>query len=56
MKKLEGEVEEILDLAGFVIADEGFQGSGYVTPAKKPTGRELYMREHEYLRGRYRGI
>ena len=36
MKKLEGEVEEILDLAGSVIADKGFQGSGYVTPAKKP--------------------
>ena len=30
MKKLEGEVKEILDLAGSVIADKGFQGSGYV--------------------------
>ena len=48
MKKLEGEVEEILDLAGSVIADKGFQGSGYVTPAKKLKDRELYMREHEY--------
>jgi hypothetical protein len=48
MKKLEGAVKEILDLAGSVIADKGFQGSGYVTPAKKPTDRELYMREHEY--------
>ena len=48
MKKLEGEVKEILDLAGSVIADKGFQGSGYVTPAKKPTNRELYIREHEY--------
>ena len=48
MKKLEGEVKEILGLAGSVIADKGFQGSGYVTPAKKPKGRELYMREHEY--------
>jgi hypothetical protein len=48
MKKLEGEVKEILDLAGSVIADKGFQGSGYVTPAKKPRGRELYMREHQY--------
>ena len=48
MKKLEGEVKEILDLAGAVIADKGFQGSGYVTPAKKPQDRELYMREHEY--------
>ena len=48
MKKLEGEVKEILDLAGSVIADKGFQGSGYVTPAKKPQHRELYTREHEY--------
>jgi predicted XRE-type DNA-binding protein len=48
MKKLEGEVKEILDLAGSVIADKGFQGSGYVTPAKKPKDRELYIREHEY--------
>jgi hypothetical protein len=48
MKKLEGAAKEILDLAGSVIADKGFQGSGYVTPAKKPTDRELYMREHEY--------
>jgi hypothetical protein len=48
MKKLEGTVKEILDLAGSVIADKGFQGSGYVTPAKKPKNRELYMREHEY--------
>jgi transposase len=48
MKKREGEVKEILDLAGAVIADKGFQGSGYVTPAKKPHDRELYTREHEY--------
>ena len=48
LKKREGEVKEILDLAGSVIADKGFQGSGYVTPAKKPQHRELYMREHEY--------
>ena len=48
MKKLEGEVKEILDLAGGVIADKGFQGSGYITPAKKPPGHELYVREHQY--------
>ena len=48
MKKREGEVKEILDLAGSVIADKGFQGSGYVTLAKKPQDRELYTREHEY--------
>ena len=48
MKKLEGEAKEILDLAGSVIADKGFQGSGYVTPVKKPKDRELYVREHQY--------
>ena len=32
MKKREGEVKNILDLAGSVIADKGFQGSGYITP------------------------
>ena len=48
MKKREGAVKEILDLAGSVIGDKGFQGSGYVTPAKKPKHRELYMREREY--------
>ena len=48
MKKREGEVKEILDLAGSVIADKGFQGSGYVTSAKKPQDRELYTCEHEY--------
>lgn len=42
MEKLKGEVKDILELAGAVIADKGFQGSGYVTPAKKPKGRELY--------------
>ena len=34
MKKREGGVKEILDLAGSVIADKGFQGSGYVTPVR----------------------
>ncbi len=48
MKKLEAEVKDILDLAGSVIADKGFQGSGYVTPDKKPQDRELYVTEHEY--------
>jgi hypothetical protein len=47
MKKLEGEVKEILGLAGAVIADKGFQGSGYVTPAKKPKDRELYISTFE---------
>jgi hypothetical protein len=48
MAKLEGAAKEILDVAGAVVADKGFQGSGYVTPVKKPTDRELYSREHEY--------
>jgi hypothetical protein len=48
MKKLKGTVADILSLAGSVVADKGFQGSGYVTPAKKPKHRELYIREHEY--------
>jgi hypothetical protein len=48
MKKLEGTVKEILGLAGAVVADKGFQGSGYVTPIKKPAHRELYVREHQY--------
>ena len=48
MNKREGEVKEILDLAGSVVADKGFQGSGYVTPAKKPQDRELYTRERSY--------
>lgn len=48
MKKLDGIVKEILGLAGAVIADKGFQGSGYVTPVKKPIRGELYLREHAY--------
>jgi hypothetical protein len=48
MKKLEGTVKEILELAGAVIGDKGFQGSGYITPVKKPVGRDLYLREHQY--------
>jgi hypothetical protein len=47
MKKPEGEVKEILGLAGAVIAGKGFQGSGYVTPAKKPKDRELYISTFE---------
>jgi|ERR1039457_4448515 hypothetical protein len=49
MAKLEGAAKEILDVAGAVVADKGFQGSGYVMPVKKPAGRELYTREHEYM-------
>jgi transposase len=38
----------LLKLAGDVIADKGYQGTGYVTPVKKPKGGELLMREEEY--------
>lgn len=51
MRKLrESKVQEILAAAGGVIADKGFQGSGYFTPVKKPENRELLLREHEYNR------
>lgn len=50
MRKLKGsECEMILKAAGDVIGDKGFIGTGYiVTPVRKPEGRELYMREHDY--------
>ena len=48
MSKLEGAVKEVLELAGSVVADKGFQGSGYITPVKKPADRDLYLREHQY--------
>jgi hypothetical protein len=38
MKKLEGDVKDILGSAGAVIADKGFQGPGYVTPAQLHPG------------------
>lgn len=49
MRKLqESEVAQILAEAGDVIADKGFQGSGYITPIKKPVGGELLLREQDY--------
>ncbi len=50
MKKLKGsECETILKLAGDVIGDKGFIGTGYIiTPVRKPQDRDLYMREHDY--------
>lgn len=49
MRELKGSAaRDILDVAGGVFADEGFQGSGYVTPVKKPRGGELLLREHDY--------
>jgi hypothetical protein len=49
MRKLqESGVAQILVEAGDVIADKGFQGSGYITPIKKPAGGELLLRENDY--------
>lgn len=42
------DVTGILTHAGGVIADKGFQGSGYLTPIKKPLDRDLYSREHDH--------
>jgi transposase len=51
MRKLEeSEVSRILAAAGSVIADKGFQGSGYITPIKKPQNRKLLSWEHNYNR------
>jgi hypothetical protein len=50
MTKLKGsECETILKAAGGVFGDKGFIGTDYITtPIRKPEGRELYMREHDY--------
>jgi hypothetical protein len=50
MAKLKGaECETILKMAGGVFGDKGFIGTDYITtPVRKPEGRELYMREHDY--------
>jgi len=50
MAKLTGsECETILKLAGDVIGDKGFIGTGYIiTPVRKPKDRDLSMSEHDY--------
>ena len=50
MAKLKvAECETILKLAGDAIGDKGFIGTDYIiTPVRKPVGRHLYMREHDY--------
>jgi DDE superfamily endonuclease/Helix-turn-helix of DDE superfamily endonuclease len=49
MAKLKGsDCETILKVAGGVLADKGFIGTGYTTPVRKPQDRDLYMREHDY--------
>ena len=48
-KLTESECEMILKLAGDVIGDKGFIGTDYIiTSVRKPTNRDLYMREHDY--------
>lgn len=41
-------VARILAAASDVIADKGFQGSGYITPFKKPKGGELSRLQHDF--------
>ena len=41
-------VARILAVAGDVIADKGFQGSGYLTPVKKPKGGHLTWLQNDY--------
>lgn len=50
MAKLQrSDVEVILKQAGGVFGDKGFIGTDYITtPVRKPTTRELYVREHQY--------
>jgi hypothetical protein len=48
-KRQEAE-QQVLAAAGSVIADKGFQGSGYITPIKKPQNRKLLSWEHDYNR------
>ncbi len=51
MRKLkESEASRILAAAGSVIGDKGFQGSGYITPIKKPQNRKLLSWEEDYNR------
>lgn len=50
MSKLKESVcEALLKRAGGAIGDKGFIGTDYITtPVRKPPGRELYVREHDY--------
>jgi hypothetical protein len=41
-------VERILAAAGDVVADKGFQGSGYITPVKKPKGGHLTFLQNDF--------
>ena len=44
----ETETAEIMSAALSGIADKGYQGSGYITPIKKPQDRELLEWENEF--------
>ena len=44
----ETETAEIMSAAFSGIADKGYQGSGYITPIKKPQDRELLEWENEF--------
>lgn len=50
MAKLKESVcEKILKAAGGVLGDKGFIGTDYITtPVRKPSERDLYLREHDY--------
>jgi transposase len=41
-------IARILAAAGDVIADKGFEGSGYITPVKKPKGGELMPSQNHF--------
>ena len=44
----EAVVARILAVAGDVVADKGFQGSGYITPVKKPKGGHLTFLQNDF--------
>jgi hypothetical protein len=44
----EDAVARILAAAGDVVADKGFQGSGYITPVKKPKGGHLTYLQNDF--------
>ncbi|HEX3924286.1 MAG TPA: transposase family protein [Streptosporangiaceae bacterium] len=44
----ETEAAEVIAAAFSAIGDKGYQGSGYITPAKKPQGQELLEWQKEF--------
>lgn len=47
-KLRESTAQSILDTAGGVFADKGFQGTDYMTPVKKTPNGRLLLRDHDY--------